>query len=122
MKRISSMVLLAAVLAVILGGAWVYNDRLRSQANSPNYLKDSVGGSGKGAGLSPLVDQPGSGATSPSRPGAVPVSDRHECERCGGSGDCQACYPTGSGHDGEHRCSVCDGSGKCFYCNGKGYY
>jgi len=47
----------------------------------------------------------------------------HNCERCSGSGKCQACYPVGSGKSiqGEG-CPVCNGSGKCTMCNGAGSY
>lgn len=46
-----------------------------------------------------------------------------KCERCNGSGNCQACYPSGSGKNIQgDACPVCDGTGKCMYCNGKGSY
>lgn len=46
-----------------------------------------------------------------------------KCERCNGFGNCQACYPSGSGKGIQGTaCPVCDGTGKCMYCNGKGSY
>lgn len=45
------------------------------------------------------------------------------CDRCSTTGDCQACYPAGSGQNATGAvCPVCDGSGKCQRCDGKGYY
>lgn len=46
-----------------------------------------------------------------------------KCNRCDGSGKCQACYPAGSGKNiSDGTCNACDGTGKCFYCDGKGKY
>jgi len=46
-----------------------------------------------------------------------------KCNRCSGSGKCQACYPAGSGKNiNDGACNACDGNGKCFYCDGKGDY
>ena len=45
------------------------------------------------------------------------------CAECGGSGDCQYCYPVGSGKQhfsDSPDCEWCSGSGKCYYCNGRG--
>ncbi len=52
------------------------------------------------------------------------VRGDHQCERCSGSGECQACYPAGSGKgiQPDQRCPVCDGTGKCLKCNGQGTY
>jgi hypothetical protein len=47
----------------------------------------------------------------------------HNCERCGGSGKCQSCYPVGSGKNiQDESCPVCNGSGNCGMCNGSGKY
>lgn len=47
----------------------------------------------------------------------------HKCDRCSGSGDCQACYPTGSGKNvNSEACPVCNGNGDCTMCNGNGSY
>lgn len=49
--------------------------------------------------------------------------DRIKCNACGGSGDCQACYPSGSGRNIQgNACPTCNGTGKCFICNGDGSY
>ncbi|MDQ7824544.1 MAG: hypothetical protein RDV48_17205 [Candidatus Eremiobacteraeota bacterium] len=46
-----------------------------------------------------------------------------KCQRCDGTGKCQACYPAGSGKNAVgNPCYICDGTGKCFYCNGEGKY
>lgn len=46
-----------------------------------------------------------------------------KCQRCNGTGDCQACYPAGSGKNiNGDSCGICDGTKKCQYCNGKGNY
>jgi hypothetical protein len=47
----------------------------------------------------------------------------HNCERCSGTGDCQACYPAGSGKNIQGTaCPVCNGTGDCTMCNGTGKY
>jgi len=47
----------------------------------------------------------------------------HKCERCEGTGKCQACYPAGSGKNiQDNPCPVCDGTGKCTTCRGEGNY
>jgi len=46
-----------------------------------------------------------------------------KCSLCGGSGDCQACYPAGSGKNIQgDACPACDGTGDCMICNGQGSY
>jgi len=51
--------------------------------------------------------------------------ERPKCNVCSGTGDCQYCYPVGSGHqwfEDSPACDWCSGSGKCYYCNGKGTF
>ena len=51
------------------------------------------------------------------------VRSRIKCNLCGGSGDCQACYPAGSGKNIQgNACPACDGTGDCMMCNGDGSY
>lgn len=60
-----------------------------------------------------------------------PLTERGDCPKCGGSKDCQSCYPAGTGKNtagyecyscnASGDCPYCRGSGLCYQCGGKGY-
>ena len=62
-------------------------------------------------------------------PGEIFTDTRHDCEPCGGSGECAECDGQGEvehtcscGHAGcSHDCADCKGGGKCPHCGGAGY-
>jgi len=127
MKQRFLTVTLVLLVIVLLVAAVGYHYRGGPTENGPRYIKSSITG-GDGPNTPRMEDSatpPGDSQTEAMPAGdrrAVPVSERHQCERCDGSGDCQACYPVGSGRNSDHNCYVCEGNGKCFKCNGKGWY
>ena len=45
----------------------------------------------------------------------------NSCHVCIGTGNCQNCYPTGSGNNTSGAADyMCTGTGKCWYCRGEG--
>jgi hypothetical protein len=51
----------------------------------------------------------------------VQTRDKSDCEYCKGTGECQRCYPAGSGDDIQgNACPVCNGTGDCTWCKGSG--
>jgi hypothetical protein len=48
------------------------------------------------------------------------MSEKQECESCGGTGKCPVCNDTGTMDDGFGTCVTCHGAMCCPYCNGTG--